>query len=273
MLLLEDGLAADLVPVAENLGRMAVPRGGFARREQAEPRPEATAAVLNALRRVAATDDFSAHMAQMEHGLGDFEKYRPFILTTMLEASLLINPRSRLVEILTDSLLTARHSYGDVLLWPEKSESLLITPAPSVAHTARAVWVLASVQTIQPSSQVLEALEQAVAWLLDQRDPHNAYNAYEITERPAYGELERVYVRHFTAAWMVRALVSAGIPAAHPAVSNAVAQIWNSYGGDTLALWVWDNGDLPIWMTFDAIDALRLAHLAAPARSALPGEV
>ncbi len=32
-----------------------------------------------------------------------------------------------------------------------------------------------------------------------------------------------------------------------------MAQIWNSYGGDTAALWAWDNGDLPIWMTFDAV--------------------
>jgi hypothetical protein len=49
-------------------------------------------------------------------------------------------------------------------------------------------------------------------------------------------------------------------------VSNAVAQTWSSYGGDTAALWAWDNGDLPIWMTFDAIDALRLANLAVPSR-------
>ena len=49
-------------------------------------------------------------------------------------------------------------------------------------------------------------------------------------------------------------------------MSNAVAQIWHSYGGDTAALWAWDNGDLPIWMTFDAIEALRLASLAVPAR-------
>jgi hypothetical protein len=54
-------------------------------------------------------------------------------------------------------------------------------------------------------------------------------------------------------------------------VSNAVAHIWGSYGGDYLALWVWDNGDLPVRMTFDAIDALRLAHLAAPSRSTPPG--
>ena len=107
-----------------------------------------TAAVLNALRRIAATDDFDAHIAQMERDLGDFEKCRPFILTTMLETSLLLKPGTRLVEILIDSLLAARRPYGDLLLWPEKTEPLLIDPAPSVAHTARAVRVLANVQAI-----------------------------------------------------------------------------------------------------------------------------
>ena len=263
MLLLEDGLAADLIQVTESLRKMALPAGGFAGREQSEPRPEATAAVLNALRRVGATEDFDAHMTQMETSLGDFEKSRPFILTTMLETSLLIKPGTRLVEILADSLLAARRPYGDVLLWPEKAEPLLIDPAPSVAHTARAVRVLAVMQAIRPSGPAREALDQAVAWLIEQRDLHNAY---EVVERPVTGRPELVHVRHFTAAWVVKALVSAGVPAAHPSVSGAIAQIWSSYGGDTAALWAWDNGDLPIWMTFDAIDALRLANLAVPAR-------
>jgi len=265
MLLLEDGLAADLIPVAESLRKMADPAGGYKGSEQSGARPEATAAVLNALRRISVTEDFDAHIAQMERDLGDFEKCRPFILTTMLETSLLLKPDTQLVQTLVDSLLAARRPYGDRLLWPEKTEALLIDPSPSVAHTARAVRVLANVQAIQPAVPVQEALEQAVAWLIEQRSLHNAYEA---TERPVKGGLELVHIRHFTAAWVVKALVSAGVPTAHPAVSNAVAQIWDSYGGDTAALWAWDNGDLPIWMTFDAIDALRLANLAVPARPA-----
>jgi len=263
LLLLEDGLAADLIPVAESLRKMALPSGGYAGLEQSGARPEATAAVLGALCRIAVTDDFEAHIAQMERDLGDFEKCRPFILTTVLETTLLLKPWTKLVEILVDSLMAARRPYGDLLVWPEKAEPLLIDPAPSVAHTARAVRVLASVQTIRPSSQVEEALEQAVAWLIEQQDLRNAY---EVIERPVDGRLEPVHIRHFTAAWVVKALVSAGVPAAHPSVSYAVAQIWNSYGGDTAAVWAWDNGDLPIWMTYDAIEALRIAHLAVPIR-------
>jgi hypothetical protein len=263
MLQLEDGLAADLIPVAESLRKMALPTGGNRGHDPSEPRAEVTAAVLNTLRRIAATDGFDAHIAQMERDLGDFEKFRPFILTMMLETSLLLKPGTPFVETLIGSLLDARRPYGDLLLWPEKAEPLLIDPSPSVAHTARAVRVLASAQAIQPSSRVQEALEQAVVWLIEQRDLHNAY---ELVERTISGRAEQIHVRHFTAAWVVKALVSVGVPTAHPAVSHAVARIWDSYGGDIAALWAWDNGDLPIWMTFDAVEALRLANLAVPAR-------
>jgi hypothetical protein len=263
MLLLEDGLAADLIPVAKKLRTMADPAGRYAGHEQSQPSPEATTAVLNALRRIAAGDDFDAHIKWLEQHLGDFEKVRPFILTTMLETSLLLNPATKLTQTLVDSLLDARRPYGDLLLWPEKAEQLLIEPNPSVAHTARAVRALAGAQAIQPSGRVREALDQAVSWLLEQRDLHNAYEGIERTDSP---RPELVHVRHFTAAWVVKALVSAGVPTAHPAVSNAVARIWDFYGGDTAALWAWDNGDVPIWMTFDAIEALRLANLAVPVR-------
>ena len=142
MLLLEDGLAADLVPVPGSLREMVFPAGD-ASTEQSKPRPETIAATLSALRGIAATEDFDPYVTQMEKGLGDFEKYRPFILTMMLETSLLIEPGTRLVEILVESLLATRRPYGDVLLWPEKAEPLLIAPAPSawnaeIARTFRA---------------------------------------------------------------------------------------------------------------------------------------
>jgi hypothetical protein len=262
MLLLEDGLAADLIPVAESLLEMASEGGGYAGREQVEPRTESTAVVLNTLLRIAATVGFDTHVAEMQRDLGDFENHRPFILTTMLETSLLLKSAPRLVETLVDNLLATRRPYEDFLLWPEKTEALLIDPAPSVAHTARAVRVLANVQQVRPSSPVQEALEEAVAWLLEQDDLHTTH---ELIERPIGGRPELVPVRHFTAAWVVKALVSAGVPTSNPAVGKAVTRIWDRYASDA-ALWAWDNGDLPIWMTFDAVEALRLANLAIPAR-------
>jgi hypothetical protein len=264
MLLLEEYLAPDLTTVADNLSKMARPGGGFGTQDQREPSPEATAAVVDALHRIDGTAGVHEHLDKMEKALGDFEKHRPFILTTMLEASVQLVPDGQLTESLVEALLGVRQPYDGVLLWPEKAGPDLVDPAPSTAHTARAVRALAKFQavTAQPSDQVKEALDQAVAWLLQYGD---LTHASEVIDRPRHGSgdnLEKVYVRHFTAAWVVKALVAVGIPATHRSVRNAVAQIWKSYSDDEACLWRWGNGDLPIWMTFDAVDALRLANLA-----------
>jgi hypothetical protein len=260
MLLLEDRLAVDLIPVAESLKGMAHETGGYASSGHKEPSAEATAAVLNALGRIAATENFDMHIARMEMGLTDFEKARPFILTTMLEASLLLKGGEGLVGVLVDSLLTARRSYDGRLVWSENSDRKLAEA--SVAHTARAVRALADVRAVRPDSKLAEAMDQAVDWLLKRIDLHNTD---EKVERDP-----RVDTYHFTAAWVVKALVSAGVPAADPAVRAAVAVVWDSYAGykgdKDVALWSSHRGELPIWTTFDAIEALRLANLAVPAR-------
>lgn len=269
MLLLEDSLALDLIPVAKYLKQGSSDGGGYAARAQSAPRPEATAAVLDTLHRIDGTADFGAQIAAMKNVLGDFEKTRPFILTCLLEASVQLGRDPELTRSLIRDLLTARRAYGSLLLWPEKAEEGLVAPAASIAHTARAVYALAQTQaarhdTEPPDVEVREAVEQAAAWLAEQQD---LGNVSESIDRPLPGGgVEQVYVRHFTAAWVVKALVSVGLPASHPAVSAAVSRLWNDYSIDD-ALWSWSNGDLPVWMTFDAIDALRLAALAATIRS------
>jgi hypothetical protein len=44
-------------------------------------------------------------------------------------------------------------------------------------------------------------------------------------------------------------------------------RVWPFCGRDAAGLLASDNGDLPIWVTFEAIEALRLANLAFPGRS------
>jgi hypothetical protein len=265
MLLLEDSLAADLVPVATRLSEGASPTGGYAAKSQREPRPEATATVLLALQRIDGTASLRQQLDTMRKNITEFERTRPYILTTMLETSRQLAPGSELTGTLTRDLLNARRPYGDLLLWPEKVEPLLVSPAPSIAHTARAVRALAQVDRQVP--EVKTALDQASSWLARQRD---LGNVSEIIDRPLEdGRIEQHYIRHFTAAWVVKALLSVGLPASHPAVSTAIGWIWTSYN-EPAALWNWNNGDLPIWMTHDAIDALRLAALAATIRPGRP---
>jgi hypothetical protein len=261
MLLLEGSLAPDLLPVANRLKERAGPGGGYAAQTQRHPRPEVTAAVLETLRRIDGTAPLDEQLARMRTNIGDFERTRPYILSTILEASHRLAPDSELTASLVDDLLAARRPYDDALLWPEKVEPLLISPDPSIAHTARAVRALAQVQAVRPTVQVQGALDQASAWLVGR----DLGNVSEIIERPLETGIETLYTRHFTAAWVVKALVSVGLPASHPAVSDAVAWVWGGYS-DTAALWSWNNGDLPIWMTYDALDALRLAALASTVR-------
>jgi hypothetical protein len=277
MLLLEGDLAPDMVPVVESLRKMAAKRGVLALRQADPPPPPETLAQLPPELIGLVTDTFhrvdgmAAYAAQVTamRGLGEFEKSRPFILTTMLEASLRLQGTDELTSLLIESLLAARRPYGTQLLWPEKSEPLLIDPAPSLAHTARAVRVLARLQQSSPDElrpadeRLRDAVEQGKAWLLEQREFPISSDA---VDRLVGDQVQFDYTRHFTAAWVVKALISAGVPATHPTVSTAVSQVWDSYAGDTAALWKWRNGDLPVWMTFDAIDALRLASQAVPAR-------
>jgi hypothetical protein len=271
MLLLEGFLAPDLIPVAERLRRSAFPGGGYAARAQVAPRPEVTAAVLDTLHRIAGTNNFDAQIAAMKNDLREFEKTRPFILTSILETSVQLGSDPDLTRSLIRDLLAARQPYGNLLLWPEKAEKNLVAPVPSIAHTARAVRALVQAQSAGQGTQIPEALDvearhaadQAAAWLAEQQD---LSNVGEVIDRQLAVGIEPVYVRHFTAAWVVKALVSVGLPTSHPSVSSAVAQVWNSYNINA-ALWTWNNGDLPVWMTLDAIDALRLAALAATIRS------
>jgi hypothetical protein len=271
MLLTNGFLAPDLVPVAEWLRERASAGGGYSARAQKAPRPEVTAAVLGTLHRINGMASFSDQISAMKKVIGEFEKTRPFIITVILETAVQLGADDGLTRSLVQDLLAARQPYGSLLLWAEKAEDSLVAPAPSVAHTARAVRALALALAAQPADQAPDALttearqaaNQAAAWLAEQQD---LGNLSELIDRQLPDGIEPAYVRHFTAAWVVKALVSVGFPASHPAVSTAIGRIWKDYSIDA-ALWSWRNGDLPVWMTLDAVDALRLSAMAATIRS------
>jgi hypothetical protein len=266
MLLIEDSLAPDLKPAVRFLRQHASPQGEYQARAQAKPRPEVTATVLATLHRIDGTADFKKPLAAVKRQLGKFEKTRPFVLTCLLEASVQLGLDAELTQTLSQDLLAARRPYDGIWLWPEKAEEGLVDPAASIVHTARAVRALtmAGVAASSPTlaAEVREAVGQAAAWLAI---PQDLTNVSEIIDRQLPGHVEQVYVRHFTAAWVVKALVSAGLPASHPSVSTAAARLWADYNPD-VALFSWSNGDLPVWMTLDAVDALRLAAQATTIR-------
>jgi hypothetical protein len=260
LLILEGHFAVDLEPVIVHLRNMAQRGGGYATRDQAVARPEVTARVLEALHYVDGTADLSAEIDAMEQTVGDFERHRPYILSTVLECLVQIAPDSSFAQATADKLLAARVSYGQHTLWPEKVIGQEPQATASVTHTARAVRALAQFQEVRPSADAEAAIADARDWLVMQSVNENVS---EILDRPlGDGNVERTVIRHFTAAWAVKALISAGLPASHPAVSAAVAQVWRRYS-EAISLWTYRNGDVPIWMTTDAVDSLRLTALAS----------
>ena len=122
------------------------------------------------------------------------------------------------------------------------SSSRLLAACAAVAFVvpaARAVRVLARLQQscsderLQEDERLRDAVDQGKAWLLEQREFPISSDA---VDRLVGDQVQFDYTRHFTAAWVIKALVSAGIPATHSTVSNAVGQVWDSYAGDTAAV-------------------------------------
>jgi hypothetical protein len=266
MMLIERSLAPDLVPVVDFLRRNAATGGGYVAQAQKAARPEATAPVLDALHQVLGTEPFTSHVTSMNQGLGDFERTRPFILSGVLETNVRLGGDPELIRTISINLLDTRRSFDDLLLWPQKAEEDLVSPVPSVAHTARAVRALALAEAGLPENDELrvrirDAIEEAGAWLAEGQ---SLENTAEFLDRHLSGQsVERMHVRHFTASLVVKALVTLGVAATHPAVHEAVLHVWQNYHHET-ALWYWPDGDLPVWMTFDALEALYLAAFAAP---------
>jgi hypothetical protein len=264
LILLEGHLSPDLIPLVTRIRAAEADGGGwYAASTQTAPRAEVTATVIDALHAADGTADFSSELAAIDRELGEFERSRPYVLATALEAVVRIQPDARLVRELVTALLASRFEHGPYRLWPEKVlDAGLVPAAPSPVHTARAVRALSLVQAIRPSDEIKGALDEAATWLAVDSPPLT--NDSEVLDRPLdSGRIEPQYFRHFTAAWVVKALVSAGLPASHPAVSASISLIWQAFSA-SVSLWSWSNGDLPIWMSYDAIDALRLAALATP---------
>jgi hypothetical protein len=263
LLLIEGHLSADLVEVATFLQEQARSGTGLAARTQRNSSPEATAVVLSVLHQVNGTANYDAELGALAASLDQVGRSRPYILSVLLETSAQLGHRPSLTEDLVTALLAARRKFHGWLLWPQKAEEGLVAPAPSVPHTARAVralvLALASSLSDERRTEVVRAVDEAAAWLAEGQ---SLEGTSELIERSSPdGETNVMYLRHYTAAWVVKALVSAGLSSRHTAVGAALSRVWTDFRPE-IGLWRWSNGDLPVWMTADSVEALHLAALS-----------
>ena len=249
--------AVDLDGLVGYLEQSRVPGGGWSIRSLGRSRPESNAVVVDALARAGApTASVDEGLALLAEPLDPFSRSRIFTLTTILEVALRLCPDAEFVHRLLDDLLRACLRVDDVALWAEKAWDGSAVE-PSLVHTARAVVVAGLAGSILDRADASDAAEEALAWVVSQDrdigvtetlrpDPHRAYD---------------IPIRHFTAAWTVRAI--AGVPGVPgPRLRGALHTMWSRYV-PSQALWAWGDGDLPIWMTHDAVVALRHVALAS----------
>lgn len=232
-------------------------------------RPEVTAAVVDALSQASTVLSAEEGLAHLEHSLDDYCRTRPFLLATALRTAVRLRPDAPLTRRLTDDLLAARLDFDGVPLWGEKKEPGLVAPEPSPAHTARAVVALRALQRSGGGrDDVRDAVEVGTRWLVERTHPDDGVSEDLALPQPGGRPDVRVTIKHFTSAWVLQALAEAPqVPAAR--LSRALNSLWERYDSGR-GLWAWGSGDLPIWMTLDAVTALRSAALAFAAAPFIP---
>lgn len=205
------------------------------------------------------------------------------VVTTVLRGLLRAAPDSAVLPVLREALADGAISdprREHLRCWGYRLDRPYGLPSP--LHTAQAVVALdraARVLGEDEDEVVRAAREDGVRWLLACADaPHHRCqdlrNLREEVRRPRTDDPSRhevLNVRHFTASWMIRALMTSG--AREVAVQDGLEEAWRErldgaaaavWAGQTDGIWSWgrpDSSELrqPMWMTYQGLSALR-AH-------------
>ncbi|MCI3271513.1 hypothetical protein [Streptomyces cylindrosporus] len=275
--------------LVDTLWRLRLPTGGWSARSQgSEARPEVTALVLGALARAGVPRDRLAQDVDrcttgFTPRLDLAGRESTHVVTTVMRGLLRAAPDHDVLPLLREALVEgAINDRGRNRLhcWGYRLESP--HGLPSALHTAQAVVALdrcARVLDEPEPEEVRTAREDGVRWLLacpatlHHRCP-DLRNLREEVRRPRTDDSSRheiLNVRHFTASWLVRALMS---PTAQAVVAqDGSAEAWRErldgaaaavWAGQTDGVWSWwsaDSNELryPMWMTYQGLSALR-AH-------------
>ncbi|WP_225858646.1 prenyltransferase/squalene oxidase repeat-containing protein [Streptomyces albicerus] len=276
--------AGDLI---DTLWRLRLPDGGWSARSQgSEARPEVTAHVLGALARAGASRErLAAEVARCEagftHELDRTGRELTHVVTTVLRGLLRAAPGSDTLPLLRDALVEG--AVTDPRRQHRRCWTYRLAPLhgpPSPLHTAQAVVALdRAARVLGENANARAAREDGVRWLLACPDaPHDTCldlsNLREEVRRPRTDDPSRhevLNVRHFTASWIVRALLTTGArdiaredgleEERRERLNGAASAVW---AGQTDGIWTWvrdDTSELrrPMWMTYQGLSALR-AH-------------
>lgn len=252
--------------LADTLWKLQLPDGGWAARTQGRiSRPETTALVLGALssagcdqaRLIEATAAFERAVAAENDPVLTESTY---VVTAVINGLLRVAPRSaslpRLRALLLDGAIHDPE-HDDLSCWSE----WLVRPSwrrriPSTAHTARAIVTLQRLSHAGLADAASRtAMQHATTWLTRTRrlDPWVDH----IRRHVGDDRWEALTTRHFTAAWVARALLGTpppGPPEGRELLEAAMREVRMRQNG---GVWSWDDGGSPLWMIYQGITVMR----------------
>ncbi|MFG2372649.1 hypothetical protein ACGFY9_14370 [Streptomyces sp. NPDC048504] len=281
----------------DTLWRLRLQGGGWSARSQGSvARPEVTAMVLGALARAGASRERLAdEVARCEAGftreLDGTGRALTHVVTTVMRGLLRAAPDAPTLPVLRGALIDG--ALSDPQRQHRRCWSHRLSPLPWVGHPAQpsALHTAQAVVALDRAARVLgegaverSAREDGVRWLL--ACPATAHdtcadlaNLREEVRRPHPDDSshhEVLNVRHFTASWILRALLTPGAQeiaredgvedAWRERLDGAAAAVW---AAQTDGIWSWSRDGSafttteelrqPIWMTYQGLSALR-AH-------------
>ncbi len=256
----------DRAALAETLWKLRLPdeSGWSARTGSGISRPEITALVLGALsqagcdqvRLAAAADAFEASLVPEADQEGMQHTY---VVTAAMRGLMRVRPGSPRLAELRKALLSGAvqdPEHENLICWSgrfegNRSQSLV----PSAAHTGMAVVALVRAGQVLGDEQGQAAVGQAVRWLAAHRELANVTE--QIRRVVTDYHWDSLTVKHFTAAWVARALLAAspsGQPEADVALTAAVRKVWQAHRDGA---WEWDDRDRPLWMMYQGAGVIR----------------
>ena len=238
--------------------------GGWSASSQGNvSRPEATAWAIAALSRYGLDDEVAKGLeilSGMFRDGGDPEAWDyVFTLGLALRTMAPLCPSSPVVCKLAATLeeCAARDGQGRIKYWGRSSlrtsDRWYNGADPSIAHTAHAMLALMAAHRSTRGScgAPPSALSEARQWLLDQDTWDNQQET--IARLRDGGHYEPLQVNHFTAPWVIMALLESGCSTTEPKVRKAIRLVASSRED---GLWNWGAEKRPIWATYDALRAL-----------------
>jgi hypothetical protein len=253
-------------PLAETLWRLQLDDKGWAARTQSGvARPEVTALVLGVLSGVGGRPERLAEAVEafersLTADLDPVGMSRTYVVSAVLGGLVRAAPASTRLPQLCRLLLsgtTRDPDHDNLLCWADQlSDGKRPGLVPSIPHTARAIVALSRTARVDGSDRQAEStLDEAIRWLIKRNEMPR--QTEQIRRTLSEQRNESLTVRHFTAAWVVNAMLcpeAAGAAGRDELLGNAIRQVRSARSNE---VWEWDNGEHPLWMTYQGLAALH----------------